>query len=150
GHLVRRVLEESTYWHLVYVRWATVDGWEVYRPHFDAMFPPVVRSIVVPMIRRDVMKALRAQGLGRHTPEEILELGKADISAVATLLGDKPFLLGDHPSSFDATLYALIKSITAFPVNSRFKLYTQAQQNLMRYCERFEQRFFAASAKSAA
>ena len=151
GHLVRRVLEESTYWHLVYVRWATEDGWRVYRPHFDAMFPPVVRSVVVPMIRRDVMKALRAQGLGRHTPEEILELGKADLSAVATLLGDKPFLLGDTPSSFDATLYAFIKSLLAFPVDSQLKRYTQAQQNLARYLERMEQRFFTATAaKSAA
>lgn len=146
GHLVRRVLEESTYWHIVYVRWADAEGWRVYRPYFDAMFPPVVGKAVVTMIRRGVVKGLRTQGLGRHTPEEIFELGKADVSAVAGVLGDKPFLLGDNPSSFDATVYAFIKSITAFPVDSPLRRHTLAQQNLVRYCERFEQRYFPAQA----
>lgn len=149
GHLVRRVLEESTYWHIVHVRWADAEGWKVYRPYFDALFPPVVRNVVVPMIRRDVLKALRAQGVGRHGPEEILELGKADVSAVATVLGDKPFLLGDSPTSFDATVYAFIKSITAFPVDSPLRRYTLSQQNLVSYLERFEQRFLADKKPSA-
>jgi glutathione S-transferase len=143
GHLVRRVLEESTYWHIIQVRWVDEEGWRAYRPYFDALFPPVVRNIVVPSIRRNVLKGSRIQGVGRHRPEEILEMGKADVSAVATLLGDKPFLLGDNPSSFDATVYAFIKSIIAFPVDSPFRRYTLAQQNLVRYCERFEQRFMA-------
>lgn len=145
GHLVRRVLEESTYWHIVHVRWADAEGWKAYRPYFKAMFPPVIGKLVVTMIRRGVVKGLRTQGLGRHAPEEILALGKADVSAVATLLGDKPFLLGDSPSSFDATVYAFIKSITAFPVDSPLRRYTLSQQNLVRYCERFEQRYFAAA-----
>jgi glutathione S-transferase len=143
GHLVRRVLEESVYWHIVHLRWADAQGWQGYRPHFEAMFPPVAKKLIVPMIRRNAVKGLRVHGLGRHRPEEILEMGKADLSAVATMLGDKPFLLGDNPTSFDATLYAFIKSITAFPVDSPLKQFTLAQQNLVRYCERFEQRFLA-------
>jgi glutathione S-transferase len=150
GHLVRRVLEESVYWHIIQVRWVDEEGWRVYRPYFDAMFPPVANKVIVPMIRRKVIQGTRVQGLGRHTPEEILEMGKADISAVATLLGDKPFLLGDNPSSFDATMYAFIKSITAFPVDSPFRRFTLSQQNLERYLERFEQRFMAAAAKPSA
>jgi glutathione S-transferase len=141
GHLVRRVLEESTYFHIGYLRWADEEGWRVYRPLFEAMFPPVVGKVVVPMIRRDVQRSLKAQGLSRHRPEEIVELGKADVSAVATVLGDKAFLLGEAPTSFDATLYAFIKSIIAFPVDSPLKRFTLAQPNLVRYCERFEQRF---------
>jgi glutathione S-transferase len=141
GHAVRRMLEESTYWHIVHVRYSD-DGWKVYRPIFEALFPPVVGKVVPALIRRGIHKSLRAHGLGRHRPEEILELGKADVSAVAALLGDKPFLLGENPTSFDATVYAFIVSITAFPVDSAFKRYTLEQQNLVRYVERFQQRYF--------
>ncbi len=97
----------------------------------------------MPLIRRGVGKAMQAHGMGRHRPEEILEMGKADVSAVAAVLGDKPFLLGENPTSFDAVFYAFIVSILAFPVDSPLRKYTQGQQNLVRYCERFQQRFFA-------
>jgi glutathione S-transferase len=143
GHAVRRMLEESTYWHAAYVRWVLEDGWKVYRPIFEAMFPPVVGKVAPALIRRGMLKSFRAQGLGRHRPEEVLELGKADISALAALLGGKPFLLGDHPTSFDAAAYGMLVSITAFPADSAFKRYTLEQQNLVRYVDRFQQRYFA-------
>lgn len=143
GHLVRRVLEESLYWHIVHERWISDAGWPINRAVFEAVFPPVVGKLVVPMIRRGMTKAARTQGLGRHRPEEVLEMGKADISALAAALGDKPYLLGEQPTSFDAAFYAFIVSILAFPVDSPLRRYTQQQQNLVRYCERFQQRFFA-------
>jgi glutathione S-transferase len=143
GHTVRRMLEESTYWSvIIHDRWATEAGWTAYKPAFKRLMPPVVDGLVLKLIRRGVLKAFHAQGMGRHRPEELHEMGKADISAVATLLGDKPYLLGDAPSSFDATVYAFLMSITAFPVESPVQLYTKAQPNLMHYCERFQQRFF--------
>jgi glutathione S-transferase len=143
GHLVRRMLEESLYWHIVHERWATDEGWQVFKPVFLNVFPPVIGQVAVPMIRRKVIQALHAQGLGRHQPAEILEMGKQDVSTVATLLGDKPFLLGDNPTSFDAALYAFIVLITVFPVDSPFRRFTQEQKNLVRYVDRFQQRFFA-------
>ena len=147
GHLVRRVLEESVYWHIIHERWVTPEGWRIYKPIFEKFFPPVVGKLVSPMVRRGVTKASHTQGLGRHRPEEILEMGKADVSAVAAVLGDKPFLLGEHPTSFDAALYAFIASILAFPVDSPLRKYTQGQQNLVRYCERFQQRYFVGGQK---
>jgi glutathione S-transferase len=143
GHLVRRVLEESIYWHIIQERWVSQEGWRIYKPIFETFFPPVVGKLLTPMVRRGVGKAIRTQGLGRHRPEEILEMGKADVSAVAAVLGDKPFLLGDNPTSFDAALYAFIASILMFPVDSPLRTYTQGQQNLARYCERIQKRYFA-------
>ena len=147
GHLVRRVLEESLYWQIIHERWVAPEGWRVYKPIFEALFPPVVGALIVPMIRRGVTKAMHTQGLGRHRPEEILEMGKADVSAVAAVLGDKPFLLGDTPTSFDAAFYAFIVSILVFPVDSPLRKYTQGQQNLVRYCERVQQRYFPGEPK---
>lgn len=143
GHAVRRMLEESTYWHIVHERWVREEGWQAYRPVLDGLLPPVVRTLVVPMLRRGMRRQLHAQGLGRHREEEVLELGKGDVSALATLLGDKPFLLGESPSSFDATVYAFITGITAFPLDSPLRQYTQSQGNLVRYAQRFHERYFA-------
>jgi glutathione S-transferase len=143
GHMLRRMLEESTYWHIIHERWAREEGWQIYKPIFVALFPPVAGQVIVPMIRRKVLKALHAHGLGRHRPEEMVEMGKADVSAVAAMLGDKPCLFGEQPTSFDAAAYAFIASITAFPVDSPFKRFTQEQQNLVRFVERFQQRYFA-------
>lgn len=147
GHLVRRVLEDSVYWHIIHERWVTPEGWRIYKPVFEAFFPRVVGKLASPMVRRGVIKAIHTQGLGRHRPEEVLEMGKADVSAVAAVLGDKPFLLGENPTSFDAALYAFIVSILAFPLDSPLRKYTQGQQNLVRYCERFQQRYFAGGQK---
>jgi glutathione S-transferase len=143
GHLVRRMLEESTYWHIVHVRYVPEQAWAVYKPIFEALLPPIVGKFVAPRIRSGLLKSLHAHGLGRHQPAEVLEMGKQDISALATLLGDKPFLLGDHPSSFDATAYAFLASITAFPVDSPFRSFTLEQKNLVQYVDRFHQRYFA-------
>jgi glutathione S-transferase len=143
GHVLRRMLEESTYWHIVYVRWQDEEGWSAYRPLFEAMFPPVVGKVMPSMIRRRVIQNLRAQGLGRHKPEEILAMGKEDISALAAVLGDKPFLFGDNPTSFDATVYGMVASITAFPVDSPLRRFTREQKNLTGYVDRFQQRFYA-------
>jgi glutathione S-transferase len=137
------MLEENTYWHIVHVRYVLDEAWSVYRPCFESLFPPVVGKIVPTMIRRKTLKALHAQGLGRHQPAEVLEMGKHDISVLATVLGDKPFLLGEQPTSFDATVYAFLASITAFPVDSPFRRFVLEQKNLVQYVDRFQQRFFA-------
>jgi glutathione S-transferase len=142
GHAVRRMLEESTYWNIIQDRWVSDDGWTVYRPLFEALFPPVIGKVGPALIRRGVLKAIRAQGLGRHTPEEIAEMGKADLTAVAAILGDKPFLLGEQPSSFDAAVYAFLVNILVFPVDSPLRRFAQQQPTLVQYVERFQQRFF--------
>lgn len=43
-------------------------------------------------------KIVKAQGIGVHKPDEIVELGKEDLSTLSELLADKPFFFGDEPS----------------------------------------------------
>jgi glutathione S-transferase len=143
GHTVRRMLEESTYWNIVYMRWADEAGWKAYMPVVETMLPAVVGNVLLPVVRRKTLKVLHNQGMGRHNLEEVQKLGKDDITALATLMGNKPFLLGDAPTSYDATVYAFLVGIIAFPVDSEFKQYTLSQGNLVEFCARFKSRFFA-------
>lgn len=43
-------------------------------------------------------KKVKAQGIGVHKPEEIVEMGKEDLKALSELLADKPFFFGDEPT----------------------------------------------------
>lgn len=142
GHTVRRMLEECTYWYIVYMRWVDEAGWRAYTPVVETMVPRVVGSVPLQALRQHMRQVLHAQGTGRHSTEEVQRLATADITALATLLGNKPFLLGDSPTSFDATVYAFLVAIIAMPVDLAIKQYTISQDNLVEYCARFKSRFF--------
>lgn len=145
GHLIRRTIEESTYFVLVYLRWQDDDGWRAYTPVFRSFLPPVLGRLLLPLIRRQVIKALHGQGTGRRSLDEITELGRADLDAVSTELGERPFLLGDAPSSFDAVLYAFTSGLLSFPADSALKRHLAATPNLVAHCQRMQERYFPAS-----
>ena len=143
GHTVRRMLEESTYWNIVYTRWVDEAGWRAYVPVLETMLPVILGNVMLPVLRRKMFKTLHAQGTGRHTFEEVQKLGKDDVTALATILDNKKYLLGDAPTSFDAAVYAFLVGIIAFPVDSDFKQHTLSQGNLVEYCARIKSRFFS-------
>jgi glutathione S-transferase len=138
GRLARRTLEEATYFIGVYVRWQLQDGWVVMRGEFRKQVP----ALVVPLIRRAQVKKLHAQGTGRHTPEEVMAMGAADFAAVAELLGDKPFFLGDRPRTVDATVYAFAEAILGLPVDSPLKAQVASHASLEAYRQRIRARWF--------
>lgn len=145
GHLVRRTLEEGTYWVLVHERWAEDAAWAGYQAQFKKFFPPLLAPLIVPMIRRKTLGNLWAQGTGRHPAATICEMGKADLDAVSTELGDKPFLFGDKPTSFDAAVFGVTSGIEAFPYyESPVKRHLVSLPNLTQYNKRMLDRFFPA------
>ncbi len=144
GHAVRRMLEEGLYFAGMYLRWSRDDGFALLKPEIKKVLPAPLR-LLMPLIRRKVKKTLHAQGIGRHSDAEIQAIGKADITAAATLLGDSPFLLGDHPSTYDATVYAFLESIGGFPLDSEMKRHLLGQANLIAYRDRIRQKFWASS-----
>src|SRR5687767_760457 len=50
GWALRRMLEEGTYFILVYERWLTDEAWATYRPFFLSIMPPVLGYGIVPML----------------------------------------------------------------------------------------------------
>ncbi len=85
---------------------------------------------------------LRAHGLGLHTRDEIYAMGAADVDAIATELGAKPFLLGSEPTSVDAAVWPYILGTLAPPFESPLKQAIQRHPNLVEYSERMRARFF--------
>lgn len=142
GHALRRMLEESTYWGLVALRWADPVGWGAYRPEFMKLLPPVIGGSVLWMVRRQLLAQLWSQGTGRYEPGELHEILVRDFAALSQALGDKPFLLGSEPTSHDATAFAFLKSLCAFPAPSPVKDFALRCSNLVAYEARIRSRFF--------
>jgi glutathione S-transferase len=138
GQLTRRAFEEGYYFVAVYARWRTDEGFAATRDEFKKFVP----GLIVPLIRRDIKKKLHSQGTGRHSLEEIVAIGGADLDAVAELLGDKPFLLGDQPRVVDCTVYAFLESSLGFPVDSPLKQRATSHANLVAYRKRIRERWW--------
>lgn len=138
GHLLRRTCEESLYFTVVYSRWIDDEGWAVAAPEFFRGLPAVLRAVVPGRTRKKVREQLRQQGYGRHDRDEVFSLGAADLASIATFLGDHVFAVTDRPTSYDATVYALLKSILAPPLESPLKKAALALPVLSDYLARVE------------
>jgi glutathione S-transferase len=138
ARVVRRTLEEGFYFITMYVRWRTDDGYAAMRGEFKKFVP----GFVLPLVRRDIRKKLRAQGTGRHSFDEVMAMGCADLDSVADLLGAGPFLLGDRPRTVDCTLFAFIDNAMSFPIDSPIKQRARSHANLVAYRDRIRERWW--------
>lgn len=139
---ITRLFEEHLYWAVLYDRWIDEAGWALTRPGFFGGMPWPLRAIVPRVARRGIRAELHGHGMGRHTPEQIHELGVADIDALATLLGEQNCFLGSHASSVDAVATAFLANVLMVPLETPIKRAAVAHPNLVAYCERMARQYF--------
>jgi glutathione S-transferase len=144
AHVLKRTLEESLYFVAVWARWAEDEGFAVVRETLNVI-PAPLRWVLVPAIRKNVVGITRAQGIGRHSREEIYAFGKQDIDAVATLLGKSDFLLGDKLTTVDVSAYSFFANMLKVPGPAPLKEAVKAHPNLEAYVDRIGERVKAAS-----
>jgi glutathione S-transferase len=143
GVLIQRTFEESLYWPVVHSRWIDDIGFaKVDDAVFGGMKFPL-RQIIPVLGRRGLRKQLHAQGTGRHSRDEIYAIGCRDISALSDVLGDKPYFLGNEPSSIDATGYAFLANLLWVPIDLPMRAHAAKLPNLEAYCQRMKARYFA-------
>ena len=143
AHAFARMLEERTYWTLVYSRWIDGRNWPESRATFFGGLPPIMRSLVPVLARRQVRGYLRGQGVGRHAPQDIYGMGVADLDAVATQLGDRPFFMGAAPTGVDAVVYPFVENFIVPPVDSPMRTAALGHANLVAYAQRMRERYFS-------
>lgn len=143
GTAILRLLEDSLYWVLLYARWIDDAGWPMTRQAFFGALPAPLRWFVPSVARRSLRQQLHAQGTGRHQPDEIYNIGTADIAALALLLGEQAYFLGADPTSVDAAAYAFLANILDVPLDMPLLQAARAHANLPAYCERMRARYYA-------
>jgi glutathione S-transferase len=145
AHVLKRLFEESLYFVLLWSRWADDDGWSAMRPHIEGVVPAAVRWLVPAIIRKKVIGSIVAQGTGRHAREEIYALGKADLEAVAALLGESTYLLDDELRTIDVIAYAFLANILFWPKASPLTEAARALPALGAYVNRIASRLKSAA-----
>lgn len=140
----QRLFEEHLYWAVVHARWIAPAGWALTRQAFFGRLKPPQSWLIPSVARKRVRAKLVAQGLGRHSDAEIVALACRDLDAVAAQLDAHAFMLGDQPSSLDATAYAFLANLLWAPYEMPMRRHAQSLPVLEAYCRRMKARYYDA------
>lgn len=139
---IERLLEDHLYFAMVWFRWLDPDNFAKGPAHFVDAAPVEQREQLRRELQGRKQAELHAQGLGRHTPAQIAELGQRSIDALAVLLGDKPWLMGAAPAGVDATAFGLLVCVLTPFFDTPLRRAVEAHPNLVAYVARAMQRYY--------
>jgi glutathione S-transferase len=142
---IEKMLEDNLYWAMVHARWMDDANFAKGPANFFKSIPAPVRPLIVRVIRRIVRKNLHAQGLGRHSLNEIAALANRATDALSAVLGDKPYLMGANKCGADATAFAFALGILCPLFDTPVREHAATHTNLVAYCDRMRNEFFPAS-----
>lgn len=142
GTLIEQVLCDRVYWLMLYFRWQHEAGWEQTKQLFFKRVPWWLKWYLPGKVRKKMLHSLYAQGVGRHSTEEVLDMLRRSFDAIATMLGDKPYCLGQYVSSVDATLFTFLMNFMAVPYNCVSRQLVMQYPNFKTYCQRMWKQFY--------
>jgi glutathione S-transferase len=142
GWAAEKMLEDHAYWASMLVRWKNEANFEKGPAQFFESIPALIRPFISARIRRDILTKANAQGMGRHSDEEVQRLAIADVKAISAMLGDRRFFLGDRPSGTDATVYAFTLGVLCPLFDSPMRDVAAGCPNLVAYVERCTEKFY--------
>ncbi len=147
---IERMLEEHLYWAMVEERWIDDANFAKGPATFFDRLPEDIRDRARRERREGVKAALHAQGMGRHTREEIVDLANRSLGALAMQIGDKPYLMGPEPCGADATAFAFAVSVLTPFFRGSLHDAACAYPVLVSYAGRLMQQYYPEVAKAAA
>ena len=143
----RRMLKENTYWGIRDIRYNVPENWRIYREIIASVFYPGVAPTewepLVEQLGERIRTQMYGHGMGRHSSSEICQITSADFQALSDFLADKPFFMGERPTTLDATAYASIANLIKPPFKSPIVEYVAKLDNLCQHYERMRKQFFS-------
>ena len=139
---IERMCEDHLYFAMLESRWLDRVN---FRNGVATMFgavPAPLRPVARVVLRRMNAARLRGHGLGRLSRTKIAKLATCDIDSLATLFGDKPYLMGSQPCGADATVFGIVASILTPPLDSPLRAAMGNHANLVRYRDRLMREYF--------
>jgi glutathione S-transferase len=143
GWAIERMCEDHLYFAMLELRWLDKENFaNGLGRHMFGVVPAPVRPVAKIMLRRMNAKRLFGHGIGRHAKADIAALAIRDLDALAALLGNKPFLMGDKPCAADATAFGIVTSIITPRLDSAIVQAARGHANLVAYRDRIAGRYF--------
>uniref|UniRef100_H3DFU9 Failed axon connections homolog, metaxin like GST domain containing n=1 Tax=Tetraodon nigroviridis TaxID=99883 RepID=H3DFU9_TETNG len=143
SHAITKMVEEHFYWTIAYCQW--VDNLEETQKMLSVSGPlsDVLKWILSHLTGGIVKREMYGHGIGRFSREEVYELMEKDMRALATLLGDKKYLMGSKVTTVDAAVFShLAPAMWTLPGTRPEQLIKGELINLALYCQRIRRRFW--------
>ncbi len=142
GWATEKLCEEHLYWTIVQDRWMDEINFQKGPMVFFKEVPALIRPLISNMIKKKISKTLHAQGTSRYSQEERNILTTRTINSISTILGIKPWLLGDTPSAADASVAGFISGALCPVFDTHMLKIAQSHPNLVAYRNRVFKTFF--------
>lgn len=139
-----RMVEEHAYFIGVWNRWSVDENFAPVRTTIARAVPFPLSRLLPGIIRRSVLKQVRAQGIGRMDDGLRQARFAADLDAVEAVLGSGPWLFGDQPRAADLSVAAVLTVIEACPAETAVKRDLKARPALTDYVARARADMFPA------
>ncbi|MGQ0696944.1 MAG: glutathione S-transferase family protein [Panacagrimonas sp.] len=143
--LIHRMVGECWYWMAVQTRYRRDEDFAIYDPlwvKFLAWLPEEQRAAPVSDFRDHLLGQFWHHGTGRNSEEEVEFICRKLTDAMSDLLGDKPYVFGNKPSSLDANMYAGLVHVMFTPFPSPIGQYCRSKPNLVAYTDRIFDKYY--------
>lgn len=135
---MKHMVEESLYFILLHSRWIEGDSFKHLQKDFIPLFPKYLGRPALQLIRYNLLKQSRAQGIGRHSQAEINQMASDMIHALSEHLGSQYYFSGEDPTALDATVYSFLVTILKQPFRTFLKEEVSEYTNLIEYVKRMD------------
>jgi glutathione S-transferase len=139
---IERMIEHHLYWALVGARWVDPDNFARGPTHFFDAAPEHMREKLREDAQFRIAENYLISGLGRHAPDEDIDLAARSLFALSVQLGDKPYLMGETPCGTDATAFGVLAGILTPFFTSELRQRTEKFGNLTAYVDRMMLRYY--------
>ena len=108
---IERMVENHFGFAVGYTRFLIPENFAKGPAHFVDYAPEGQREQLREELLTRVKENFLANGILRHTAEEIEWLGMRSLGALSNLLGEKPYLMGDKPTAVDAISFGMLAGL---------------------------------------
>lgn len=143
--LIHRMYGECWYWMAVQTRYRRDEDFAIYDPlwvTFLSWLPEEQRRAPVEAFRDHLLTQFWFHGTGRNSEQEVEFICRKLTDAMSDMLGDKPYLFGDRPSSLDANMYAGLAHCAMTPFPSPIGQYIRSKPNLAAFMKRVFDKYY--------
>ena len=108
--------DESLYWYVLALRWVDENAAATLEQVAASLpVPALLRTVLKPILRRQIRSIAVAQGMVRLPPHMILEELDRRFGELEVMLGNAPFFFSERPGAADVAIFGQLSTLRSGP-----------------------------------